>query len=158
VRASDMGRGLRSAFLGEIDYALYVPKSLLPGGKQLPTKQLLEKLPICTLTGEPSFREQLEASLENAGVRCRLRRVVETFPQICDAVLTGCYAAVLPTFARDLLPPSHFLELKDPVLGKHDTKLNLVWMPRLERQRPAVAALVPTIVERMQRHHRERGR
>lgn len=158
VRDADMGQGLRSAPIIDIDYALYVPKSLLPGKNQLPVKELLEKLPICTLTGEPSFRKQLEDSLEEAGVRQRLRRVVETFPQICDAVLTGQFAAVMPTFVRDRLPPSHYLELKDPVLGKHDTKLHLVWMPRLETQRPEIVALVPAIIERMQRHHRERGR
>ena len=157
VRTSDLRPGLRSRLIGEIDYALYVPHALVPDSTPLDVKELLAVIPIGILTGEPSFSERLETSLKRARVKFRKGWVSETFPKLCRAVAKGRIAAVLPTFARDELPSSHFHELKHPVLGKHERPMNLVWMPRLERQRPDVAALVPGIVARMQQYRKGAG-
>jgi DNA-binding transcriptional LysR family regulator len=152
VRTSDLRRGLRARQIGEIEYALYVPKSLVPDGKLPGIKQLLEVLPLGTLTGEPGFTQRLETALARAKVKYAPIWLAETFPQLADTVAKGHIAAVLPTLARAELPSARFHELKDPIFGKHDGRMNLAWMPRLERQRPDIAALVPRIVARMQAH------
>jgi DNA-binding transcriptional LysR family regulator len=151
VRASDLRNGLRSRALGTIDYALYVPKQLQPKGKSLRVKELFAQLPIGVLNGEPRFSARLDASLERANVRVAPAFVCETFPQLQAAVAAGLCAAVLPTLVRDQLPRSEFSEHRDAILGKHDGRMVLAWTPRLERQRARVAALIPGIVQGMQR-------
>jgi DNA-binding transcriptional LysR family regulator len=151
VRKTDLRKGLESSELGTIDYALYVAKELLPKGRAISVKEMLQTLPIGVLTGEPSFSRQLEAALEREKVRLDPAWVCETFPQLRDAVAGGWCAAVLPTLAREELPAAKFGEYRDPILGKHEGRMNLVWMPRLERQRPRVKELIPGIVRGMQR-------
>jgi DNA-binding transcriptional LysR family regulator len=150
VRASDLRRGLRSRGLGTIDYALYVPKQLVPKGKSLGVKELFEQLPIGVLNGEPSFTARLDASLERANVRVTPAFTCETFPQLQAAVAAGLCAAVLPTLVRDQLPRSEFSEHRAGILGKHEGRMVLAWTARLERQRARVAALIPGIVKGMQ--------
>jgi DNA-binding transcriptional LysR family regulator len=150
VRASDLRAGLRSRALGTIDYALYVPKQLVPKGKTLGVKDLFEQLPIGVLNGEPRFSERLDAALDRANVRVWPVHVCETFPQLQAAVEAGLCAAVLPTMVRHKLPRSKFSEHRHAILGKHDGSMSLAWTPRLERQRPRVAALIPGIVQGMQ--------
>jgi DNA-binding transcriptional LysR family regulator len=150
VRASDLRSGLRSRALRTIDYALYVPKQLVPKGKRLGVKELFQRLPIGVLNGEPRFSERLDAALDQAKVRVWPAFVCETFPQLQAAVAAGLCAAVLPTMVRDQLPRSKFSEHQDAILGKHDGQMSLAWTPRLERQRPRVAALIPGIVQGMQ--------
>jgi DNA-binding transcriptional LysR family regulator len=151
LRANDLHRGLSSRLLGTVEYALYVPDVLKPKGKPLGVKKLLETLPIGVLTGEPSFSAQLDAALVRANVRYTPAFLCDTFPQLHIAVKAGQCAAVLPTLVRDELPSSAFSEYRDPILGKHESRVYLAWMKRLERQRPRVAALIPGIVQGMQR-------
>jgi DNA-binding transcriptional LysR family regulator len=155
VRASDLRldlrSGLRSRTIGTIDYALYVPKELVAKARTLSVKEMLQLLPIGVLTGEPGFSARLDAALVRANVRLTPAFVCETFPQLQAAVAAGVCAAVLPTLVRDHLPPAKFNEHRDPILGKHDGRMCLAWTTRLERQRPRVAALMPGIVQGMQR-------
>jgi DNA-binding transcriptional LysR family regulator len=151
VRASELHSGLSSRVLGNVDYALYVPAALLPEGKHHRVKDLVQRVPIGVLNGEPSFSARLEAGLSRAGVRLTPSCIFETFPQVHAAVVAGRCAAVLPTLARAELPRSGFHEFQSPILGKHDVRMCLAWTPRLERQRPRVAELIPRIVEGMQR-------
>jgi DNA-binding transcriptional LysR family regulator len=151
VRVTDLRPSLRSRPLGTIDYALYVPNALVPKPKPVGIKQLLEAVPVGVLNGEPSFSALLDASLLRAGVRITPVYVCETFPQLRSRVAAGRCAAVLPTLVRDELPRAQVSEHRDPILGKHEGRMSLVWTTRLERQRPRVAALVPGIVRGMQR-------
>jgi DNA-binding transcriptional LysR family regulator len=150
VRTSDLRRGLRSRPLGTIDYALYVPNALLPKSKPVDLKQLLATVPVGVLTGEPSFSEQLDDALRHAGLEIEPAYECETIPELRVLVTAGHCAAVLPTLARYELSPARVTELHDPILGKHEGRMNLVWTSRLERQRPRVAALVPGIVRGLQ--------
>jgi DNA-binding transcriptional LysR family regulator len=151
VRRTDLRKGLLSAEIGTIDYALYVAKELLPKGRTISVKEMLQTLPIGVLTGEPSFSRQLEAALEREKVRLDPAWVCDTFPQLCDAVAGGWCAAVLPTLARDELPAAKFGEYRDAILGKHEGRMYLAWTPRLERQRPRAHALIKGLVKGMQR-------
>jgi DNA-binding transcriptional LysR family regulator len=62
VRASELNSGLSSCVLGNVDYALYVPAALLPEGKHHRVKDLVQRLPIGVLNGEPSFSARLEGA------------------------------------------------------------------------------------------------
>jgi len=144
VRTADIPASLRSKVLGTVDYALYVPKQLRIKG---PIKHMLQSLPLAMQNGDPEFNERLTTAFEKAGIKLTPSLVCETFPQAQRAVATGRYAAVLPTFARAELPEKSFDEIRDPALGRHASKVSLVWAARLERQRPRVGALVVRLMK-----------
>ena len=144
VRTADIPASLRSKVLGTVDYALYVPKQLRTKG---PIKHMLQSLPLAMQNGDPEFNERLTTAFEKAGIKLTPSLVCETFPQAQRAVATGRYAAVLPTFARAELPEKSFDEIRDPALGRHASKVSLVWAARLERQRPRVGALVVRLMK-----------
>ena len=149
IRASDVTRGLRTAPLGTIGYALYVPNKLVPKAKPVDLKQLFATVPIGGLTGEPRFSKALEAALSDAGVNIPDIHLCETFPELRVLVMAGKCAAVLPTLARHELP-SHVREIRDPILGEHDGDMVLAWTTHLERQRPGLAAMIPEFVRALQ--------
>jgi len=139
VRAAEIPPTLRARPLGGISYALYIPRALRPPRLRGPA--LLAAVPLAVQTGDPELAGALDALLRESGTAPAL--VCETFPQAQRAVSTGRYAAVLPTFARLELPARGFAEVSlftTPPLDVH-----LAWHPRLERQRPALAALLPAL-------------
>jgi DNA-binding transcriptional LysR family regulator len=150
IRTTDLRHGLRSSALGTIDYAVYVAKDLLPKGRTPSVKNILRSLRLGTLSGEPSFTAQLETVLEREKVQRTPAWLCETFPGLLAAVKGGWCAAVLPTLARAELP-ARVGEYRDPILDKLERRMCLAWAPRLQRQRPRVAALIPSIVRGLQR-------
>jgi DNA-binding transcriptional LysR family regulator len=147
VRARDVPARARSRAIGSIVYALYVPK-VLRARRGARAIDLLASLPLATQNGDPELEERLTTALDRAKVSAVPSLVCETFPQAQRAVMTGLFAAVLPTLARTELVPSGFDEIRDPIFGA-PSKVHLVWHPRLERQRPRAFALVATLAEEL---------
>jgi LysR family transcriptional regulator, nitrogen assimilation regulatory protein len=139
VRANDVPSRVRSRAIGSIAYALYIPKVLRSLRRGSKVSHLLASLPLAMQHGDPALEERLARAL--AGVTVVPSLVCETFPQAQRAVMTGRFAAVLPTLARAELAPSAFDEIRDPIFGP-PMKVHLVWHARLERQRPRAFALV----------------
>jgi DNA-binding transcriptional LysR family regulator len=139
VRAAEVPPGLRARSLGSIDYALYVPRALRP--KRLRGAALLAAVPLAVQHGDPELADAVDALIRDAAITPAL--VCETFPQAQRAVATGRYAAVLPTLARLELPARAFAEID--LFATPPLAVWLAWHPRLERQRPALAALLPAL-------------
>ena len=147
MRASDVPRLLRTRPLGLLDYALFVPRKLVGSSKSIPPiKKVLATVPFVAQYGDPEIASALVPILEEAGVPAALH--VATFPQAQRAVATKRFAALLPTLARLELPPAEYVEL--PLALTFTRKVVLAWHPRLERQRPELAALLPKIAHALQ--------
>lgn len=147
MRASDVPRLLRTRPLGLLDYALFVPRKLLGSSRSVPPlKKVLATVPFVAQYGDPEIASALVPLLEEVGVPAALH--VATFPQAQRAVATKRFATVLPTLARLELPPAEYLEL--PLALAFTRKVVLAWHPRLERQRPELAALLPKIAHALQ--------
>lgn len=145
LRAHTMPVGLRSRRLGTIAYALFVPRALRPRGRALGVLELIGNVPYAAQYGDAELAASLDGKLREARLHAKPGLICETFPQAQRAVMTGRFAAVLPTFARLDLPKREFDEV--PLSGLPAITVMLAWHRRLERQRPRVAALVPQLVE-----------
>jgi DNA-binding transcriptional LysR family regulator len=143
LRGGDVPRGLRARGLGAVEYALYVPRRFVPKRRHVDAAALLARVPVAVQRGDPEIAGALDELMGQAGAAPAL--VCETFPQAQRAVLTGRFAAVLPTLARLELPRRTFHEVR--VFGDPPMRVLLAWHPRLERQRPALAELVPALVD-----------
>lgn len=121
LRSSEEAGELKVARLGKISYAVF---SASGHGK----------LPLAVPTTERALESALK-ELGPAALRC------ETFPQVAQAVRSGSFAGVLPTFARELLPATQFRMTVVPALETVATSLTLAWRPRTLELRPQVKAL-----------------
>lgn len=84
----------------------------------------------------PTTERGLQAALTGpVGLRC------ETFPQVAQAVRSGRFSGVLPTFARTVLPAAEFRMQTTPALDRVATPLLLAWKPRTLELRPQVKRL-----------------
>lgn len=144
VRAGEVPKGLASRPLGEIEYALYVPKKLMPRGAPEDIGALVASLPLALQTSEPELNTRL---LGLAGKHAPPAPALEceTFPQACRALRSGCYAALLPTIVDVELSSREVVELRHPKLARLSMKLHLAWHPRTTRRSAAHAELASAL-------------
>lgn len=121
LRASEASGELKSVRLGVVSYALF---SAAGRGK----------LPLAVPTTERGLTRAI-GQLDPAALRC------ETFPQVAQAVRSGFFAGVLPTFARTILPAAQFRMTSHPALDSASTPLLLAWRARTLELRPQVRTL-----------------
>lgn len=136
VRRAELPRALKGRALGNLEYALYVPRAMLPKRSRADPLELMSALPLALQYSEPELNEPIERATRRAGVALRVALRCETFPQACRALRTGGFAAILPTLARDELDSSPVVEFRLPALREVACRISLAWHPRLERLRP----------------------
>ncbi|RYE84787.1 MAG: hypothetical protein EOO75_17705, partial [Myxococcales bacterium] len=137
VRRADVPPPLRSRALGRVDEALFVPRRLVRPGAS-PEAQL-DGLPLAVTTGEPGAAEHADAVLRRLGVAPGARLSCETYPQAARAVASGAWAGWLPVRAAP--DAGEAVMLRTRGLLRPAVSLALVWHPRLERRRGALAWL-----------------
>jgi DNA-binding transcriptional LysR family regulator len=144
VRAGEVPRGLESRPLGEIEYALYVPRKLLPKPAPDDVGALVASLPLALQQSEPELNARF---LALAGKRGPIEAALEceTFPQACRAVRSGRYAALLPTIVDVELPAREVEEVKHAKLARLSMRLHLAWHPRTTRRSERHAALAAAL-------------
>lgn len=121
LRSSEEAGALSVLRLGRISYAVF-------------SSSAQGKLPLAVPTTERALASAV-AELGPAALQC------ETFPQVAQAVRSGFFSGVLPTFARELLPASEFRMTSRPALDRVATSLTLAWRPRTLQLRPQVKVL-----------------
>ena len=121
LRSSEAIGDLTRVKLGQVSYALF---SAVGRGR----------LPLAVPTTERGLARAL-GSLGPVALGC------ESFPQVEQAVRSGAFRGVLPTFARELLPASQFKMTSVPELDAVSTPLVLAWRKRTLELRPQVKAL-----------------
>ena len=131
LRSSEAAGDLKRVRLGQVSYALF---SAVGRGK----------LPLAVPSTERGLERAL-ASLGPAALRC------ETFPQVAQAVRSGGFSGVLPTFARSQLPAAEFKLTTVPALESVGTPLILAWRARTLELRPQVRVLQRALTELVRR-------
>lgn len=139
VRRDELDPRLESKPIGGIDYALFVPKALVPRNTR--EEDLLFRLPLALQVSEPEFLVRLRELAARRKETLDVALACETFPQVLRAVQSGRFIGVLPTLARHELHGSRFREVTSGI-GKHASRLHLAWSPKLARVRPNARALV----------------
>lgn len=119
LRATAAIDSLKTVRLGRMEYAIFHRIGAPPRPLAIPTTE-----------------RGLDAALIGpVGLRC------ETFPQVAQAVRSGRFCGVLPTFARSVLPAAEFRMQSTPALDHVATPLLLAWKPRTLELRPQVKRL-----------------
>jgi len=143
LRASVVPRGLASAELGAVEYALYAPRRLQTKG--LSAEELLASAPLALQQSEPQLNQKLLDYARERGIALNLTLACETFPQAVRAVQSGYYASLLPTLARAELAETDVVLVQPPGLAKTTTKIALAWQGRTVRVRPRAESVVEAL-------------
>jgi DNA-binding transcriptional LysR family regulator len=101
---------------------------------------VLANVPLAVPDGDDLFSSWFDATLSTHGIAPRIELECVTFPQACGAVLSGHYAAILPTLARSELGKKTVAEARSPLFADLATEVHLAWNPRLLRLRSTAEA------------------
>ncbi len=126
------GGALSRRFLGDMEYALFVPAAF---GTEIAADKILRDLPLALPVGG-TLRKSLDAWAKKARVGLQVRLEVDSYLQAADTVARGTHAAVLPSLAEATMPESVSV-IKLPATVAQRRKLWLVWTNRLLRTRGA---------------------
>lgn len=142
VRADAVGRWLKMASLGTLDYCAVVPIALIKGGKRPSLKEILTGLPMAVQNTDGQFSRRLREIAIDPGVTLRPALSCQSFPQILAAVRSGAFAAILPKLALSELHPKAYVRLEGGPLDRLRREIALAWNPRSSRLRPGAARLL----------------
>lgn len=131
VRSNAVGPRHDSAVLGFMDYTLYVPKKLLHVPLRSGWRLVLDKVPLATMVSDGQFRSTLLAAAEKARIELRIALACASFPLAAEALVSGQYAAILPTMAGRAFDRKRFHSISVPFLKSQVREIRLIWNRRL---------------------------
>jgi DNA-binding transcriptional LysR family regulator len=146
VRRDAVARPLAHSQLGTHDYALYVPRTLLPGRRKRDFTWALAHVPIATLADDGQFDFRLRSLAGELPAPPAYALECESFPHAAAALASGHYAAILPRLAASRLDRD-IAEIEAPALNQPRRIVVLTWSPRLLAIRPAAPALRQRLAE-----------
>ena len=98
VSESYLGRGFEKRVLGLVEYKLYIPKSLKAISSKKEAIKSLSELPQATITGVGKRRKTIEELARKRGYEPKFELECSTFNDVAEAVLSGSYCAILPSY------------------------------------------------------------
>ena len=145
VRRDAISEPLAAFPLGRMKYALYCPRALARGKEPPSLRQLLHGIPLAMQSGDGAFVQQFRDWAAKSRLNVSIQLECESFPQACRALVSGCFATILPTMARCDLPDAAFLEFDLPFLNKKPRQMCLAWNPRTLRLRSAATRIADVL-------------
>jgi hypothetical protein len=145
LRRDAVQAGLKWKPLGQIEYALFVPRTLMPGRSSATIQWALGHLPVATQTSDGQFNQWLHELAATFEARLNVMLECETFPHAFRALQTGRFAAILPRLAAADLDPHRFVELASPKFPRRPVAL--AWNPRTLALRDTAERLCSSLSE-----------
>ena len=138
IRDSALVSPLKSKRFLKLTYSLFAPRERLPKGKPSEWHTILETIPLALQSSGGQFHRTLEEAARAQRVRLQPALCCLSFTQAARAVLSGQYAAILPSIAEVDLPSDRFLQLPLPLLKSYERQVCLAWNPRQQQLRPSL--------------------
>jgi DNA-binding transcriptional LysR family regulator len=152
IRDSALVPPLASKRLLKLTYSLFAPRERLPKGKPAEWQTVLNTVPLALQASGGQFHRTLEQAARAQRVRLEPALCCVSFTQATRAVLTGQYAAILPSIATVDLPPDRFLQLPLPLLKSYERQVCLAWNPRQFRLRPSLERFATHLAKSLTSH------
>ncbi len=141
VRGEAAAEAVQRRRLGRLEYALFVPESLVRQQKSIEPAKLLAGLPLVSLDQAGELARQFAVATKKARVVPVVKLQCDSLPQAFQAVQTGHYAAVLPTLSKSLAKATGIRVYEGKIFAAMSRDMDLIWSPRVERVRPTIAHL-----------------
>jgi DNA-binding transcriptional LysR family regulator len=123
LRATEVKKSLAGTAIGEVEYAWFCARSLVPVAPEATPDALGAAAPLVDIYGEPDL-DALFSELGRPVISC------ESFRESAELIRAGRCAGVLPVFAARELPESDFHILRPKAFAKYASRLMLAHRPR----------------------------
>lgn len=147
VRKNAVNRPLRSIPLGDLTYSLFIPTTLTTTTGPRSRLKVIDGIPLATLEGEGSFRNELAILARKGGHKLNIQVECSSFPLAARAVTKGNMAAILPTIAAADLSGIGIEVVTVPMLKHFERAMCLATNTRLIRIRPILQQVVTAIAK-----------
>ena len=144
-RRDAVPRNLKWKPLGQVKYALYAPRELLPRKNVPPLSWVLQNLPVAKQSGDRQVGRVLEEVSEKIGTPLDILLECESFPHAMRALQSGACAAILPQIAGRDLDPARHVEITSPHFRALDRQMVLTWNPRTLQLRESADRLCQSL-------------
>jgi DNA-binding transcriptional LysR family regulator len=149
VSRCEPNRLLASAPLGEREFCLFAPATLLPTNPRLKVKSdILGHLPLAMLEGSAGIRKAVEQEAQRTGIKLNVRLRFSSYPQLAQAVQSLSVAAIMPKLAAASFKETEVRVVPLPFLATLSRQVSLVWNRKTAEVRPAItkyARLLPAM-------------
>jgi DNA-binding transcriptional LysR family regulator len=134
--------------LGRLEYRLYAPLSL-EGVSKYKTSRLdmISELPFATLSGQGERRTYVENLLRKKNKTPNIQLECSSHIEMLEAVKSGCFCAILPTFLAKELTVPDFGSFVVPALKEMHGKLCIAWRKETCHFKPDILAVATKIQE-----------
>lgn len=146
VTRGAVNRQMRSISVGKLQYALFVPRDLIPASRKL-NSAVLRNLPLAGLGSAPGTHawQWLEQRAAKEGITLELRMRLSSYTALVEAVRSGQVAAVLPTLASSRIEPGKVELVRLPLLKALDRDILLVCSRKMSSLRPRLERIAAGI-------------
>ena len=129
---------------GSLDYALVVPRKLLPS-RTAAGIQFLQKIPFALLAGDGVLAKGVLALAAKVDVELDIRLKAESSSLLVSAIENADLAAVIPKSAVNDLSKERFASIETEELKSLTRELALVYSPQAAALRESVRRIAPRI-------------
>ncbi|MDR1145705.1 MAG: LysR family transcriptional regulator [Verrucomicrobiales bacterium] len=144
IRREAVDNSLIVRSCGSLDYALVVPRKLLPG-RTAAGFQLLQKIPFALLTGDGILAKGILALAAKLNVKLDIRLWAENFSLLVSAIENADLAAVLPLPAIAEISKERFAIIETDRVNLLTRELVIAYSPQAAALRENIRRIAPRI-------------
>ena len=149
VRKDAIPEHLKHQSVGRLEYALYVPKRMLPG--QVASK--LKHLSLVDIVADYPFGRLAEGRKLSCLQEERLLPtpflLTDSLPSLCNSIQQEVCCGILPSLAQSELPQAKFASFRPPEMSLLSRDLALAWNSRFEAVRRNAAESILVFTEEL---------
>ena len=134
--------------LGKLEYRLYAPMHLEGISRFAKSRlDMISELPYATLSGQGERRTYVENLLSQKEMLPNIQLECSSHIEMLEAVKSGCFCAILPTFLAQGLQAPKFGAFNIPALKEMHGKLCIAWRKETCHYKPDILAVATKIQE-----------
>jgi len=140
-----LGKNEQKKILGKVDYKLYAPITWVQEIKKHKPLNAISTLPYAALSGSGERKSFVEAQLSNIGKSPNYELECSSHIELSEAVRSGCFCAVLPTFLGKSLDPREHASFTFPELKGMQANLCIAWRKEIYNYKPRIDFVINAI-------------
>lgn len=148
VSEKRLGKNDQRKVLCKLDYKLYVPYKLEGHAKFKNSRlDMVCHYPFAALSGKGERKTFVEDLLKKEGKEPNYELECSSHIEMLEAVRSGCFCAILPSFLGDDLNLAHYARYNIPSLKDMQAKLCIAWRKETCHFKPEISFLSKQIQE-----------
>ncbi len=140
-----LGKNEQKRILGKVQYKLYAPVSWIREIKKLKPLNAISEMPYASLSGSGERKIFVEDQLTKIGKSPNYELECSSHIELAEAVRSGCFCAVLPTFLGRTLDLKNHASFNVPQLNGMQGNLCIAWRKEIYNYKPRIDFVINAI-------------